>query len=46
MKWKMFPDLDLDAISSAKCLVLGAGTLGCNVARLLLVNYIKMGVRN
>jgi ubiquitin-like modifier-activating enzyme ATG7 len=36
------PDLDLEKISSTRCLLLGSGTLGCNVARALL----GWGVRN
>lgn len=36
MKWRMVPNLDLKLVQRTKCLLLGSGTLGCNVARCLL----------
>ena len=36
MRWRLIPTLDLEKVSQTKCLLLGAGTLGCNVARALL----------
>ncbi|KAL3793155.1 hypothetical protein HJC23_005657 [Cyclotella cryptica] len=42
MKWRALPLLDVDRLSQLKVLLLGAGTLGCSVARTLL----GWGVRN
>jgi ubiquitin-like modifier-activating enzyme ATG7 len=42
MRWRMLPDLDTDGLKALKCLLLGAGTLGCAVARTL----IGWGVRS
>jgi ubiquitin-like modifier-activating enzyme ATG7 len=36
MKWRMIPDLKVEQLQSTKVLIIGAGTLGCNVARVLL----------
>lgn len=41
MKWRLSPSLDLESVKDLKCLLLGSGTLGCNVAR----NLLSWGVR-
>lgn len=41
MRWRLAPTLDLEIVASTKCLLLGAGTLGCSVARCL----VSWGVR-
>jgi ubiquitin-like modifier-activating enzyme ATG7 len=42
MKWRMLPDLQVEKLQKTKVLIIGAGTLGCTVARVLL----GWGVRN
>lgn len=42
MKWRALPSLDVERLSRLKVLLLGAGTLGCSVARTLL----GWGIRN
>ncbi|EKM57005.1 uncharacterized protein PHACADRAFT_254465 [Phanerochaete carnosa HHB-10118-sp] len=36
MRWRILPELDLERVANARCLLLGAGTLGCYVARMLM----------
>lgn len=36
MRWRTLPSLDINLLSSVNCLLLGAGTLGCQVARMLM----------
>lgn len=36
MKWRMAPDINLDVIKDQKCLLLGSGSLGCQIGRNLL----------
>lgn len=42
MKWRMSPNLKLDELAKCKVLLLGSGTLGCNIAR----NLLMWGITN
>ena len=40
MRWRILPALDLEKVANTRCLLLGAGTLGCYVARTLMVRVL------
>lgn len=42
MRWRLVPSLNLESIRETRCLLVGSGTLGCNVARCLM----GWGIRN
>ena len=41
MKWRQAPSLDLEILQKTSCLLLGSGSLGCQVAR----NLVSWGYR-
>lgn len=41
MRWRILPELNLEKVANTKCLLLGAGTLGCYVARVLMVHSFE-----
>ena len=50
MRWRILPALDLEKVADTRCLLLGAGTLGCYVARTLMVSsyvlrFLRFGAR-
>jgi hypothetical protein len=45
IKWRILPSIDLEKISGTRCLLLGAGTLGCYVARCLMVRSVQSIIR-
>jgi ubiquitin-like modifier-activating enzyme ATG7 len=39
IRWRQAPSIDLDKFTALRTLLVGSGTLGCNIARALLVIF-------
>ena len=50
MKWRQMPSLEIERVGATRCLLMGAGTLGCAVARCLIgwgvrhITFVDSGV--
>lgn len=46
MRWRILPALDLEKVANTRYLLLGAGTLGCYIARTLMVGHPYLVLRD
>lgn len=50
MRWRLMPSLQTERVAATRCLLMGAGTLGCSVARCLIgwgvrhITFVDSGV--
>ena len=42
MRWRILRELDLEKLENTRCLLLGAGTLGCYIARGVAVSILRL----